>query len=461
MKKTIALVMALLLVFAFAACGNNASPPADGGTAPAPSEPSDTGGDKVQLTFSFWGGEAEMQSTQAALDLFNNSQDRIEVVPMQMPWETYIEQLNVMATGNELPDVGMINEAGTISWAEQGMLLDVSDMYGPGEAKPLDSLAFTYQGSTVAYSIANNILAMYYNKDMFDAAGLEYPPQSIDEAWSWDEFVAVAKQLTLDSNGNTPNDAGFDKNNIVQYGCMIENLTWQLEQWCLSNGGGFYSADGTTVTVTDPAAIEAIQAVADLYLVHNVAPLSTGLTDDGVQRSIVAGTVAMTTNGTWAIGAFLAGPRDKEGLNYGMGVMPYMKEKLTIATGGPAVVFSQTKHPAEAMEFIKWYSSPENNWGLIEAGIWCPTLESYYTELPLTEKWLKNPNFPPFEESKAILVDYQFEYAKSAAWYYTNNTLTFNDLLGSVLGDVWTGNKTAEQALTEAAGNLEAALAGF
>ena len=463
MKRIITVIVAILLVFALAACGNGTTTPppelADPGTgttAPPPA-PADTGGDKVQLTFSFWGGEQELADTQAALDLFNGSQDRIEVVPMQIPWETYIEQLNVMATGNQLPDVGMINEAGTIAWAEQGMLLDVSDMYASGEPTPLDSLAFKYQGNTVAYSIANNILVLYYNKDMFDAAGVDYPPMTADTAWTWDEFVEVAKQLTLDSNGNTPNDAGFDKNSIVQYGCMIENLTWQLEQWVVSNGGGFYSADGSAVTITDPAAIEAIQAVADLYLVHNVAPLSTGLTDDGVQRSLLAGNVAMTTNGTWGIGAFLAGGE----INYDIGVLPYMKQKVTIATGGPAVVFSQTEYPEESKEFIKWYSSPDNNWGLIGAGIWCPTLESYYTDPALTDKWLNNPNFAPLSDAKSILVDYQFQYAKSAAWYYSNNALDFNDLLGSVLGAVWTGEKTAEAAITEAAANLDAAHAGF
>jgi multiple sugar transport system substrate-binding protein len=461
MKKIVSLALALLLVFALAACGNNAAPPASGGDAPAPTPAPDASGDKIQLTFSFWGGESELEATTAMLDLYNSQQDKVEVVPMQIPWETYIEQLNVMATGNELPDAGMINEAGTIAWAEQGMLLDVSDMYGTGEAAPLDSLRFTYQGKTVAYSVCSNILALWYNTDMFDAAGVDYPPITADKAWTWDEFVEVAKKLTLDANGKTPNDAGFDKNNIVQYGCMIENLTWQLEQWALSNGGGFFNADGTEVTITDPATIEAIQAVADLYLVHNVAPLSTGLTDDGVQRSLLAGTCAMTTNGTWAIGAFLAGPRDAGEINYGMGVMPYMKEKVALSTAGPAVVFSQTKHPEEAMEFIKWYTNPENNWGLFGLGIWCPPLESYYTDPALMDKWLGGPNFPPREMSEAILVDYQMKYAKSAAWYYTNNCLDFNDLLGSVLGDVWTGAKTAEQAITEAEDNLKAAHAGF
>ena len=235
----------------------------------------------------------------------------------------------------------------------------------------------------------------------------------------------------------------------------MENLTWQLEVWCRSNGSGFYNADGSQVTINEDAAVEAIQAVADLYLVHHVAPLSTGLTDDGVSRSLIAGTVAMTTNGAWNIGTCLAAARE-EGLNYGIGVLPYMKEKVTTATGGPNVVFNQGEHQAEAMEFLKWYSQEENNWDLISGGIWAPVLSSYYEGGELTDKWLKNPNFPEYEQSKAVLVDYVNECAVPVSWSYTNNTTDFNELLGSILGNVWTGGTTAKEAIS---GNLNALIA--
>lgn len=470
--KVLALLLCAFMAIGLAACGQAAAPSAsapagdgnaDASTAESPaSAPAGDGaaasGDKVRLTYAFWGGEDEIKTTQAALDAFNSSQDRIEVSPIPIPWETYIEKLNTMATGDELPDVAMMNEAGVIQWAEQGMLLDVSDMYEAGQG-PLESLHFTYGGKPVAYSSANEILMMFYNKDMFDAANIDYPPLTAADAWTWDEFVEVARKLTLDTNGNTPNDPGFDKDNIVQYGCMVENLTWQLEVWTLSNGAGFYSKDGKAVTINDPAATEAIQRVADLYLVHNVAPLSTGMTDDGVPRSIIAGTVAMTTNGAWNVGTSLASARDG-GLNYGIGVLPYMKEKVTITTGGPTVVFSSTKHPEESMEFVRWYTSPENNWGLIESGIWMPTLETYYTDEALTRKWLENPNFPPYEEARPVLVDYTREYSTATSWYYVNNTSDFNNLLGSVLGDVWTGKITAEQVVSDNFAALESAYQG-
>lgn len=452
-RKASALLLALTMGLSLAACGGDASSSAAAGTdataEEAQTEATDTAdsGEKVHITYAFWGGEDEAANTQKTLDIFNESQDRIEVEAIPIPWETYMEKLNTMATGGQLPDCALMSEAGVLQWAEQGMLLDISDMYGPDDPQPLDCVTYTYEGNPVAYATANNSLVMFYNKDMFDAAGVEYPPTDVANAWTWDEFVDVAKQLTLDSSGRNAKDPNFDPNSIVQYGCMVENLTWQLEVWCRSNGSGFYSEDGSTVTINEDAAVEALQAIADLYLVDHVAPLSTGLTDDGVQRSLIAGTCAMTTNGAWNIGTCLEEARN-EGLNYGVAVLPYMKDKLTICTGGPNVVFSQSKHPEEAMEFIKWYSSEENSWdSLIAKGIWMPITEPYYTDEEMTKKWLENPSYPAYEESKPVLCDYVRDYAVPTSWYYTNNTVDFNALLGSVLGDVWTGKTTAREAI--------------
>lgn len=462
-KRILAIMLCAIMVFSLVGCGGttgpaespSASPSQSSSNAPAPSS------EKVKITYSNWGSADEMVTVQAAVDKFNSSQDRIEVTIIPIPWESYMAKLNAMATAGELPDTGIMSEAGVLQWAEMGNLADISDMYGTGESKPLDSLAFKYQGKPVAYSVANEILLLYYNKDMFDKAGIAYPPNSADKAWTWDEFVATAKKLTFDKNGKTPNDAGFDKQGIVQYGALVENLPWQLETWAISNGGGYYSKDGSKVTIGDPASIEGIQKVADLYLKDFVAPLSTGATDDSIQRSIISGTCAMGTGGQWNIGTALASARD-EGLNYGVAVLPYMKEKVTLCTGGPNVVFNQTKHQAEAMEWLKWYSQEENSWGLIESGIWMPILEKWYTDEALTRKWVENPNFPPYDEYKSAVVDYakDMSITRSASWYYVNNTVDFNDLLNSILGDVWTGKTTAEEAILKNLDALNAAYKG-
>lgn len=470
MKRILSLLLVLVMVLGLAACGGGSTeapseaPASEEPTSDAPESEAPAGGEddgKVHITYAFWGAEEEAANTQKVVDKFNAEQDHIFVECMPIPWETYMEKLNTMATGGNLPDTALMSEAATLKWANEGLLLDLTDMYGADDPKPMSSATFTLDGKPVAYAVANNTLVLYYNKDMFDAANLPYPPSNGDEAWDWDTFVDVAKTLTLDKNGKNAKDPDFDPNNIVQYGCMVENLTWQLEVWCRSNGSGFYNEDGSEVTINEEAAVQAIQDIADLYLVHHCAPLSTGLTDDGVPRSIIAGTCAMTTNGAWNIGTCLAAARD-EGLNYGIGVLPYMKDKVTIATGGPNVIFNQTEHPEEAMEWIRWYSKEENNWdGLIATGIWAPVLSSYYEGGELTDKWLKNPNFPEYEESKGVLVDFVNDYAVGTSWNYTPNTDDFNSLLGSILGDVWTGKTTAKEAIEANYDALVAAHEGF
>ncbi|WP_040949883.1 ABC transporter substrate-binding protein [Gorillibacterium massiliense] len=457
-------ILSVALVASVIGCGKSdtktaASTAPSGKEATKAPEKTSSKSEKVKIIYSMWGSAEEGNTTQKVADKFNASQDKIQVEVQAIPWENYMTKLNTLATAKQLPDTGMLREDGVIQWSSQGMLNDVSAMYEGSDSKPLDSLAYKDQGKTVAYAAANEVLLLYYNKAMFDKANVAYPPSALDKAWTWDEFVATAKKLTIDKKGKHPGENGFDAQSIVQYGASVENLPWQLETWALSNGGGFYSSDGTDVKIGEDASAEAIQKVADLYLKDHVAPLSVGQTDDGIQRTIIAGTVAMATNGAWNVGTSLNAAK-KEGLNYGVAVLPYMKEKVTLNTGGANVVFSQTKHPQEAMEWLKWYNSEENNWGLISEGIWMPTLEKWYKDETLTHKWVDNPNFPTYAEYKSAVVDYAQSAAKPASWFYTNHTTEFNTLLGSILGDVWTGKTTAKDAITKNLAALKAAHTG-
>jgi multiple sugar transport system substrate-binding protein len=469
--KVISIVLSLLVLSLFAAgCGTanqdaqnttaGTAATVEASTAPASTVPA-TPGEKVKVTYSCWGSDDELKVVQTAMDKYNASQDKIEVSTMPIAWENYMTKLNTMATAGELPDTGMMQEASLLQWAQKGVLADISTMFGADEAKPLDNLAYKYDGKTVAYANCNEILLMYYNKDMFDKAGVAYPPASADKAWTWDQFVAAAKKLTFDKNGKTPDQAGFDAQNIKQYGALVENLPWQLETWAISNGGGYYSEDGTKLTVGDPASIEGIQKIADLYLKDHVAPLSTGATDDSIQRSIISRTCAMGTGGAWNVGTCLAAAKG-EGLNYGVAVLPYMQKKVTLCTAGANATFNQTKHLPEALEFLKWYALEENSWDLISSGIWMPRLDKYYKDEASMNKWIDNPNFPAHDEYKSAVVDYAADtnITRSAAWFNVVNTVDVNNLLNSILGDVWTGKTTAEKAITSNIDKLQAAFDG-
>lgn len=155
----------------------------------------------------------------------------------------------------------------------------------------------------------------------------------------------------------------------------------------------------------------------------------------------------MTTDGTWQIGC---GAFDGIDFEYGIAPLPVMKEEVTSCTSGLTGVFAG-EHQAEAYEFVKWYTREESNWdSLVQTGIWMPKSQYFYTDEGIGE-WL-NESYPykDLETAKKVLVDYTMNYAKPACWYFTPNTqITTNDLLFNALQAVWSGEKTAEQAINE------------
>jgi len=260
-KKILALSLSVLLMTSvLSGCG---SKPTTGTSASKA---------KQEITYMAWyNNETGPAGTQKALDKFNSSQDKITVKLVSVPYADYVTKLNTMASSNNLPDSGMMVESQVIKWAVNGKLLDISNMYTGNDA-PLDSLAFKYKGKAVAYSCANEVLLLYYNKDLFDKAGVAYPPASADQAWTWQQFVDASKKLTKDKNGKTPNDSGFDAKNIVTYGCNFNTISWMWPVLAMSNGGGLVSQDGKELLLGKPETIEAAQAIADLNLKDHVAP---------------------------------------------------------------------------------------------------------------------------------------------------------------------------------------------
>ncbi|MCL1819572.1 MAG: sugar ABC transporter substrate-binding protein [Oscillospiraceae bacterium] len=468
MKRILAIVLSAVMILAvLAACGNDSASPSGSGATATPAGNNNTagdstssgGGERIEIVFSIWGDPAEQETTQKGLDVYNSMQDKVYVKALQIPNEEYADVLQTMATAGNMPDCGMVNEPTAIGWARQGLLMPI-DIYEGQADKPLDYLAFKDGGKTVAYSGANEVLGLWYNRTMFDAAGVDYPPTSLDKAWTWDEFIEVAKQLTFDSNGNTPNDDGFDKNNIVQYGAYVNQWTWQLEVWALSNGGKWFSEDGKSI-VFDDAAIEAMQKVVDLHLVHNVAPFNPGTTDSGFGDSVGAGNVAMCTEGQWATG--FAGDTD---IDYGVAVLPYMKRKANIVTGGPVGVFAGTKYPDEVADFVRWYTDEDNNFGTIEAGWWMPTKMNWYTDEALLKKWIDDVPLRarlPADAYRTAMKDVALDLtvSQSTGWYYTPNTFEIiNRVLNPAMVEAINGSKTVAQVIADVRPAMEAALAG-
>lgn len=438
-KKLIAMLLCVMMLATVVACTG----------APATDEPVDDG--IVDITYAQWGNDLETENCQGVADKFFEENGKIRVTVEQINQDDYLTVLNARANSGELPDSCIMSEQAVIAWALNGMLLDVSEMYADADAKPLDGITFKYDGKDVCYGAANEMGLLYYNRDMFDAAGIAYPPQKAEEAYTWEEFVETAKLLTLDENGKNATEAGFNAEKIAQYGAVVNTRDFEWDALAQSNGGGI-SVDQKNCTFGSAETIEVAQAIADLYLVEHVSPMPGPATSEGVAGNICTGTVAMAIDGFWSIGCDLV----PSGINFGFGVLPVFDTPVTFATGGPNVAFATTEHPEETMEWLAWYAKEENNWdSLILTGIWMPTLESYYTDPALSEAWFSGAAFDNIrEDANNVLLDY-YKYQKSPAWCYNANYNPMVEIINNQMAAVWSGDMTAEEAITEIAPEIE------
>jgi multiple sugar transport system substrate-binding protein len=411
--------------------------------------------ERTTITYAMWGSNDDVRALEESIMRFESGQKRVYVQILHIDRADYIDTLNALAADNALPDAALMAEDAVMMLANQHMLADLSAMYGEGEAKPLDSLAFIFEGAPVGYSAANEILLLFYNREAFIQSGVIPPPAEVDDAWDWDTFVNAAKAMTRDENGNNAESPVFDPDKIARHGVIFNPSIWQTEVWSISNGGAWYDESGN-VAINTPEATGALQRVADLHLVHRASPRFGAHTAAAAAQAFIDGKSAMYISGQWEIGAALGPAKQSGGLDYGVGVLPYMMEKVTISTGGANIAFANSKNLDAAMEWLKWYAGIENTWSLIESGVWMPALPEYYKDGALTRKWAENPHFPPYEEYKSAVVDYAANSARPAAWYRVNNTNLFNGALESILMPCWAGTATMADAIAR---NMDALIA--
>ena len=200
---------------------------------------------------------------QEVVNDFNASQDKIQLILEIVPNNSAMDALATeIASGNGPDIVGPVGWAG--SNAFHGQWLDLKPYIAKVDTSIFNpALVKWYETSEgdVGLPFAVYPSAMFYNKAIFDAAGYNYPPAKYGDKytmpdgttleWSWDTVAKVAQALTTDKAGKNATEAGFDKNNIVNYG-----FTWGFENHTSFVGsfwqsGSLTAADGKTAQIPD------------------------------------------------------------------------------------------------------------------------------------------------------------------------------------------------------------------
>jgi multiple sugar transport system substrate-binding protein len=314
-----------------AACGNN-------GVAATSS------GGVVQLTMLTGLTGPDEPYYQTLISQFNKTHPDIHVTMTVEPWATVAQKLpESWATGGG-PDLATpSSDPGSIfNYISTNSVLPLTSAVGTGSTQ-IDSAAFpssvlsafTVKGQLYAVPANMATLVLYYNKTMFAAAGITTPPTT--EAG----LITDAKKLTLSSGGKT-----------TQYGLSLaDNNTiqmWPILQWM--SGGDIINAQGCAV-VNSAASVSALTQWSQLVIQDHISPIGQAGAD--ADTLFASSKAAMEINGPWAAPGYKS-----DGINLGMVEVPVGSAgPVTLASTVPLMIERTTPHPAQAEEFLAWYTS--------------------------------------------------------------------------------------------------------
>jgi multiple sugar transport system substrate-binding protein len=355
MKKVLALLLTCALVAILAACAAvpvapAAEAPASGAAAEAPAE-----GEAVTLRMTAW-DVATTPYWQAVIDAYEAQNPNVNVELIEISSAEYQDKVNVMLSGGEDVDVITVKDIpGYSAMLTRNQIIPLNSLI---EADGLDLSVYsgaaeelTYEGNIYALPFRSDIWVLYYNKDLFDAAGVPYPTNEM----TWPEYDALARQMT--------SGEGADK----VYGG--HHHTWR-----------------STVQLATVQDGENTVVATDYSFMQPIYDMIVGMQNDGVIMdfgSLKAGSthysgvflnqqVAMLPMGSWFTGRLLAAKDAGEAdFNWGMVKFPVpegVEPGTTAGTLTSLAINANSQNQDAAWDFIKFYSGPEGAKVLAETG---------------------------------------------------------------------------------------------
>ena len=424
-------VPALIAVVALvaAACGGSSATavPTVGSSAGGPSAlpssvsgtptvaPSDAGytGPEATITYSIWGDPTEIKNQQAIVDAFHAANPKITVKVTVSDWDTYWDKLQTGIAGGDASRRVRDGRPALPGLPARDVLLDLKpfidrDGYDLSQLADQAVADFTTPDGQFGLPRDLNVIALYYNKKMFDAAGIPYP----DDTWDW---------AKLDSRpSSSPSRAPTARS--ASGASTPRPPTWRTtgRRW-----SGRTAATSSRPT-TRPAwsghqAAAGIQFLQDLIWKDKVMPDPAAWPADSGD-AFEQGQAAMEANGSWLVATHLAA-----GIDFGIAPLPKGPAgQATSINPTGAVVYKGTKNPDAAWAFVKYLASPAAQTKIMELK----------ASLPVNKEVLAGSFATSFDGAKVLADAIAYAHLKPSFKGYNDWTTALqNELDANVFTD--------------------------
>jgi multiple sugar transport system substrate-binding protein len=330
--------LSALALAALAACGgNNGGGGGSSGSA-----------DKADLTWQFWIAGAEDQAAwQKVADQAHTDHAGITVKLQGAPWDNYWSKIGTLLASGKAPCIIGMQSLRLASYANAMLPLDdLMQKYGL-KAEDFDKPimdGLKVDGKQIAIPYDSGPMVIFYNKDLFKAAGVPDPKPG----WTMDEFKAAAKKLT---------GAGH-------YGLVTSPGDLGVTSWVLTQTGAQPVADGK-LNLTDSKFEDGFKGYTDFVRTDKIAPQVPGGNPDFETQQFTSGKAAMQLNGPWS----LIDTKGKVKFNLGIATIPAGPDGSKTYTAGSGFGISRScKTPDAAFQAIMSMTSEKPLTTLADAG---------------------------------------------------------------------------------------------
>lgn len=430
MKKHLSAVLAsaLALVLLMSACGPAASNPTNtpGNPDPKPSQQQDTPptDQPVTITYSNYNASGGNEETlQKMYEAFHEEYPNITVEIETIAYNDYFTQLQTRVSGGTAPDCYELNIENFAAYANKGALAEITgvDFSGLDET----SLnAFNVDGKQYGLPGKFSNVVLFYNKDLFDQAKIDYPTAD----WTQDDLQKAAEAIRA---------LGDD---IYGY---YQPLTYnEFYKVVAQFGGSLLNADKTKFTINAPENVAAAQMMADRILVSNVQPNEVQMGGIGDWDLFMSGRLGMMPTGIWAFNTFAEGCK----FDWDIAVEPGMKQKATHFFSDACVINNASDKKEAAATWITWLTSSDKAAAIrIEAGWDLPAIKDQSTLSAYLD-------ITPPANRQAVFDSLNYLVVPPVIEDYS----LMSDIIGQKLSAAAAGTLTVQEALDQAQSECQA-----
>ncbi|CAL8977904.1 Putative ABC transporter substrate-binding protein YesO [Cellulomonas sp. T2.31MG-18] len=354
------LIAAAVAVVALAGCssgGGSATATGSGTSSAAAAAP-------VTLTFQSLSDQpATIAATKKIVDSWNAANPDIQVNVVQASWDSVNDKLTTQFAGGTAPDIIHDDAASIVSFAADGYLADLTGQMSQAKKDDIGKgllASVTVDGKVVAYPTEVQSYMVFANKTLLDQAGVTIPT---GDSMTWDQFRQIAKATT--------------KNGVAGVGWGLKSPVATFMTLGLGSGGTYFDGTGTKATIHVGDNELALPKLVHQMAYDDKSILPVTLTQSGSEAlaAFYGGKVAMTVQGS-----YLAASMAKDAPSgFSWVVLPPLAGPQGAAQAADPQTLSvsaDSKHAAQAVKFLEYFTSSDNLEAVNEADALIPATTS-------------------------------------------------------------------------------------